>query len=367
MNKSGLLKAVDGLTGSALISIILKLKISRLKRIGAGEFISPGTLGKILVIRPGGIGDAVLLLPALKHIRALYPGAQIDVLCEKRNHGIFQLSGDINRVYLYDRGLELIKCLQNTYDAVIDTEQWHRLSAIISYLTGARMRIGFNTNERGELFTHKIPYSHDDYEGRSFYNLIAPLSHFNTIDGTPDVLLSGGSFIDAEPIEIFKTGRTIAIATGASVKERRWGGENFGLMAKELSDRGSFNILIIGSKADKSDAMKIKSYCPEAVDLTGATSLTDTVPLLKAVSALVCADSGIMHIANAAGTPTVCLFGSGIEKKWAPSGKRHRVINKRLPCSPCTKFGYTPKCEQVRCLTQITVEEVVREVIDLLG
>ncbi|MBF0458265.1 MAG: glycosyltransferase family 9 protein [Nitrospirae bacterium] len=364
MNRTGLLKAVDGLTGSALISII-----SRLKRIRSDEFPSPvisdGPLRKILVIRPGGIGDAVLLLPALKHLRALHRGAQIDVLCEKRNHGIFQLSGDINRIYLYDSGLQLIKCLRNTYDAVIDTEQWHRLSAIIAYLTGARLRIGFNTNERGELFTHKIPYSHDDYEGRSFINLIAPLSRIDISDGVPDVFLSGEAFIDAEPIWIFKTGRTVAIAAGASVKERRWGGENFGLMARQLSDIG-FNILIIGSKADKPDAMIIKGYCPEAVDLTGATSLKDTVPLLKAVSALVCADSGIMHIASAAGTPTVCLFGSGIGKKWAPLGKRHRIINKRLPCSPCTKFGYTPPCEQVRCLTQITVDEVVREVIDLL-
>ncbi|MBF0404648.1 glycosyltransferase family 9 protein [Candidatus Magnetominusculus xianensis] len=364
MNKIRFLKAVDRVVGSALSSII----VSILRLIGR-ESLSHGTLGKILVIRPGGIGDAVLLLPALKkiseQIRELCPGAQIDILCEKRNHGIFQLSGDINRIYLYDRGIGLIKCLRNSYDAVVDTEQWHRLSAVIAYLTRARVRVGFNTNERGGLFTHMIPYSHDDYEGKSFFNLIAPLIGVKPFDGVPDVFISGGAFIDSGHIEIFKTGKTIAIAPGASVKERSWGGDNFGLTAQRLSELG-FNIVIIGSQADKSDAVTIKDYCTGAVDFTGTTSLKDTAPLLKSVSALVCADSGIMHIAYALGTPTVSLFGSGIEKKWAPQGKSHRVINKHLPCSPCTKFGYTPPCASVKCLTQITVDEVVGEVVDLL-
>ncbi|MBF0318757.1 MAG: glycosyltransferase family 9 protein [Nitrospirae bacterium] len=179
------------------------------------------------------------------------------------------------------------------------------------------------------------------------------------------MFLSGEAFIETGSVEVFKTNRTIAISPGASVKERRWGGENFGLVAKILFDRG-FNILIIGAQADKPDALIIKKLCPAALDLTGSTSLQDTAPLLKSVSALICADSGIMHIANAVGTPTVCLFGSGIGKKWAPLGQRHRIINKRLPCSPCTKFGYTPLCDSPECLRQITAVEAVDMLIDLL-
>lgn len=365
MNKVGFLKAVDRIAGVPLVSVL-----SIIRRIGrlhkTGEFpVSPGTLKKLLVIRPGGVGDAVLLLPALKKIHKLCPGVRIDVLCEKRNHGVFRLSGDIARTYLYDGRWGLAKCLGNKYDAVIDTEQWHRLSAVISYLTGAPVRVGFNTNERGELFTHKIPYSQGDYEGKSFFNLIAPIAGAEPGDGIPDVYLSGEAFIDTESVEIFKTRMTVAIAPGASVRERRWGGDNFGLTAKKLFDTGLFNIMIIGSQADKPDALTIKKYCPEALDLTCRTLLQETPPLLKSVSTLICADSGIMHIASAIGTPTVCLFGSGIEKKWAPLGKKHRIINKRLPCSPCTTFGHTPRCDSVKCLRQITVGEVVGEVLGI--
>ena len=121
---------------------------------------------KILVIRPGGIGDAVLLFPALKELRKKFPESAIDILAEKRNAGIFALCPDISSVILYDdkppSGLTSV--IRGKYDIVIDTEQWHRLTAAVSYMTGAPIRAGFQTNERAELYTHKAPYSQDDYE-----------------------------------------------------------------------------------------------------------------------------------------------------------------------------------------------------------
>jgi len=91
---------------------------------------------------PAGIGDAVLLIPAIEAVRMKFPDARIDILCEKRNADIFILTKMVNKVYLYDRGLELFKCLRNNYDVVIDTEQWHRLSAIVARMTGTPIRIG---------------------------------------------------------------------------------------------------------------------------------------------------------------------------------------------------------------------------------
>jgi len=78
-------------------------------------------------------------------------------------------------------------------------------------------------------------------------------------------------------------------------------------------------------------------------------------------------DTGLMHLAYGVGTPTVSLFGAGIQEKWAPPGVNHLTINKHVPCSPCTKFGYTPSCPYgVRCLGEVTVEEVRESVLDLL-
>ena len=357
MNKTNLIKLADQLIGKTLVSLLR----------GKGKLNKTPVFKKILLIRPGGIGDAVLLLPAIRALKEEFPDSTIDVLCEKRNADIFRLSNDINAIYLYDRGTDLFRALRNKYDVVIDTEQWHRLSAVVAYLSGAHVRIGFDTNERRKLFTHRILYSHEDYEVHSFLHLTGPLiskaPHFDKnkpfvdIPDNASTVLSSGKETKKNLVAVFP---------GASVPERRWGGDGFGKVAEALTDKG-YEIIILGSRSESGDAERIKKYAKNAVDMTGRTGLMGVAALLKSCNLLISADSGLLHIAYAVGTPTVSLFGSGIEKKWAPPGKRHRVLNKHLPCSPCTKFGYTPRCRRnVECLLSIDAGEVIRTAVTLL-
>lgn len=360
MNKIKLLKFSDGIIGRAFVFL--------LPRIKRPDKDNPKNSKKILLIRPGGIGDAVLLLPAIDALKSRFPDSDIDVLCEKRNAEIFMLSNIIGRIFLYDRGLDLFRSLRNKYDVVIDTEQWHRLSAVAAYLSGAPIRIGFGTNEREKLFTHRISYSHEDYEVYSFLQLIEPLidRNYDFKGGEPFIRIKNDVASHFQD-ELKNKGKVIAIFSGASVTERRWGGDKFGAVAKILSDKG-YDIIILGSDADRADAERIKKHAGSCVDLTGRTNLRDIAAVLKESRLLITADSGLMHIAYAVGTPTVSLFGSGIEKKWAPRGENHIVLNKHLDCSPCTKFGYTPCCKRnVECLSLISVEDVVAAVKTILG
>lgn len=356
MNKIVFLKSIDRITGRFLVQLLSRFQREEASKKGLQD------LKRLLIIRPGGIGDAVLLLPSIKALKKAYPEVQLDVLCEKRNYGIFELTDCVNRIYLYDRGFDLLKVLKNRYDGVIDTEQWHRLSAVIAFLTGSPVRIGFDTNERRRLFTYRIPYSHDDYEVYSFFNLLKPLlgyiPQFNVDE----------SFIDIEDKEeaTFISEPAVAIFPGASIRERRWGGNNYGIVARELIKKG-FKVIILGSGIDREEARDISRIAPHAVDLTGKTSLKDVALILKRCRLLISTDSGLLHLAVGVGTSTLSLFGSGIEKKWAPRGRRHVVINKRLPCSPCTRFGYTPRCKnKIACLTSISPEEVLERALQLL-
>ncbi|MBF0539763.1 MAG: glycosyltransferase family 9 protein, partial [Nitrospirae bacterium] len=123
MNRTELLKRLDAAIGRPLVPLT--------RRLARGRKGSPTNMRNVLFIRPGGIGDAVLLLPSISHVKQALPGASIDVLCEGRNAGVFVMSAAVSRTYLYDRGIDLIRCLGNHYDVVIDTEQWHCLSAIV--------------------------------------------------------------------------------------------------------------------------------------------------------------------------------------------------------------------------------------------
>jgi len=321
----------------------------------------------ILVIRPGGIGDAVLLIPAIRYLKKCYPDAKITILGEKRNSAIFSLCSSVDKTIHYDKLRELFTAIRCGYDMVIDTEQWHRLSAVVARFTGAPLIIGYGTNERKKLSTRTVPYSHSDYEVDSFFNLLASIGIARPDEiTTPFLVIPEDARQNAESMLGKLVDKPfVAIFPGASVTERRWGVDKFGEVAARLVRQG-ISVVVIGGKEDVADSEKIFAG-KFGLNLAGKTSLAETAAVIDKSILLVSGDSGILHIGVGLGKSTVSLFGPGIVEKWAPRGPRHIVINKKLPCSPCTKFGYTPECPiNARCMAEITVDEVVAAVEKLL-
>ncbi len=331
---------------------------------------------KILVIRPGGIGDAALLYPALKALRESFKDSIINVLAERRNAGILKVCPYISNVFLYDfrPPIELFKTILANYDIVIDTEQWHRLTETAAYLTRAPIRVGFGTNERAELFTHPVPYSHNDYEVYSFLNLVSAVTEirYDFNENEPFIPLDSNLISQIRPAFLEfrkKWGTTAGVFAGATIPERRWGMENFAETSKKLSQEG-IGTVIVGGRADLKDVKKFEENVgrENILNFVGKTSLIETAAIISQVDLFVTSDTGLMHIAYGVGTPTVSLFGAGIQRKWAPIGKNHIAINNDQFCSPCTKFGYTPRCPySVKCLKNITVDEVKEAVLKLLS
>lgn len=351
-----LIKHIDKVLG-VLFTWLLSTPTSQLIRIPQN----------ILVIRPGGIGDAVLLIPSIRLLKNTYPEATITVLAERRNCGVFSISLAVDRLLLYDWPGGLLHAIRGKYDVVIDSEQWHRLSAVVARLTGAPVIIGYGTNERRRLFTHAVPYSHSEYEADSFFNLLALLGILSPDEiifpflVVPDVARQK---VEAM-IENFVTAPFVAIFPGASIPERRWGADKFGDVAERLHRHG-ITVVVVGGKEDAIDGEKIVAG-KFGLNLAGKTSLVETAAVIDMSNLLLSGDSGILHIGVGLGKPTVSLFGPGIAEKWAPRGPRHIVINKNLPCSPCTKFGHTPNCPvNARCMAKITVDEVVVAVKKLI-
>lgn len=355
-----LLKQVDICIGPGIASCVRLLFPTKRNRTVKND--------AFLFIRPGGIGDAVLLVPAVSALKRVFPKAIIDILAEKRNSAIFSMCPSVNRVYHYENLSELFAAICGHYDGVIDTEQWHRLSAVAARLTRAPMLIGFATNEREKIFTHKIPYSQDDHEIDSFNRLIKPLIGDATAAVKPPFLTVPDAAQEKTDsiLRPLQSRRFVAIFPGGSIRERQWGSVRFHAVARMLITRG-YGIAVVGDRKDIESGREIVSGLANALDICGKATLLETAAVLKNASLLITGDSGIMHIAYGLGTSTVSLFGPGIEMKWAPRGENHIVINKHLPCSPCTKFGYTPRCKRnAECMKLITPEEVFEKVMELL-
>ncbi len=355
--KVKLLKFCDSSFGNILVNYLPLLPLR--------NDVKPAS---ILFIRPGGIGDAVLLIPAIKALNKKYPDAKIDVLAEKRNCGVFSLCPEIRDVYQYDRPKELWTAVRNDYDVVIDTEQWHRMSAVVARLTRAPMTIGYATNDRKKMLTHQMPYSHDDYEAESFLHLIEPIVGKVDFESDRPFISVPHELTDkAKSCLVQLTGRKIiAVFPGGSIPEKRWGTDRFRKVAMELAVKG-YGIVVVGGKEDVADGAVILEGIPGTINLCGRLSLSETAAVLKEAELLITGDSGIMHTGYGLGVRTLALFGPGIERKWAPRGSNCSIINKHLDCSPCTKFGYTPQCRKnAECMTLISVEEVYEKAIELL-
>ena len=348
-----------------------RIKLLKFLDKTAGKFINlflkekhletVSSLERVLFIRPGGLGDAVLLTPAILNLKSVFPEAEIDILAEKRNYQILKIVPEINRIYCYDKPQDFLKIITRKYDIVIDTEQWHRLSSILARFIG-KITVGFSTNERRKNLDIKVEYSHSRYEIESFLDLLrALLEHLKRnrklTYNIPFIKLSG------------KTDKRfdVAIFTGATIKYRKWDIMKYRELIKRLTGKG-LNIVVIGAKNDVKFNRMVCSGFENIEDFSGKTNLIETAYLIATSKVLFSTDSGILHIGVALGIPTISLFGPGIEEKWGPKGKKDIVINKHLPCSPCTRFGYTPKCKiNAKCIKDIETDEVYNATMRLLN
>jgi len=351
---------IDGLLGTLLIKLLPPTNVQK-----AAGIRTPSTC---LIIRPGGIGDAVLLAPMIRQIKLRFPGLIIDFLVEKRNRSVIAMYGPVGQVYCYDRPLDLIKVLSRRYDAVIDTEQWYRLSAVVARLVRAGKRVGFATNARSKMFSHPIVYSLDEYEVVSFFRLLEPFGIRAELptDLSPFLQIPREAESRAASLCVgLNPESLVVIFPGASIPQKRWGGDRFRLVGRALAEKG-LTLLVVGGAEESATGMRIVADgC--GVNLAGKTSLTETAAIIAHAAAVVSGDSGILHLAYALGRPTVALFGPSSVAKWAPQGARHIVIKHGLPCAPCSQFGRTPTClRKIECLRNIAVEEVTAAVCEVL-
>lgn len=352
-----LLKKLDQLLGSQAVSLLTT----------STGGLAPSAFNAILVIRPGGIGDAVLLIPSLAALRKNFPAARITVLAEQRNASVFELTDVVSEVLLYHKPGDLFAALKVRYDAVVDTEQWHRLSAVVARLVRAPVSIGFGTNERRKMFSHVVAYSHSDHETLSFFKLFEPLGIDMPQIEIPFLSVPEQAASRREELLAPLSGSPyVVLFPGATIAEKLWPVERFREVAARLNSHG-FAIVIVGGRGEVADAACIASD-GNNLNLAGKTTLAETAAIIEHARVVITGDSGVMHLAYGLGRPSVSLFGPSNVQKWAPVGENHIVIQHDLSCSPCSRFGYTPRCpSNVRCMAGITVDEVVEAVFRLLN
>jgi heptosyltransferase-2 len=143
---------------------------------------------------------------------------------------------------------------------------------------------------------------------------------------------------------------------------KQWPIENFAAVAQAALGRQE-PVWVLGSAAERALGDRIVELAGAGVrNLCGETRLEDAVDLLSLASAAVTNDSGLMHVAAAAGARVIAIYGSSSPAYTPPLTSRSTVHYLALPCSPC--FRRECPLGHLRCLREISPAEI-RKSLDL--
>ena len=383
------MKFIDKYAGWLLCTLLslLDFFIKPFKKVA-----KPSSPKNILVMKFWGMGSIILSTPLLQAIRTKFPDSKIYFLTLSRNREIVKMFEPVNEVITLDidRGpagflaslINIIFAMRKLkLDILFDLEFFTRFSAIVTYLSGAKERIGFKAWEvwRGRLHTVGVPFNRYWHITQNFYNLGSPV-------GIPEeknlVLLQPKLHID-EQTEIknvlgqfnLKPNEYISINPNAGeiALTRKWPKDNFARLTKKILDK-SQNIKIVYTGNSKETAYVnsiIAGLDPSrVVNASGALNISQLIIILKNSKMLISNDSGPLHLGVALKTPTVSFFGPETPVLYAPSGEKNIVFFKNLDCSPCINVheDKTFHCEKKipACLEDITVEEVWKKMEQLI-
>ena len=165
------------------------------------------------------------------------------------------------------------------------------------------------------------------------------------------------------------------LSLGANKKYREWPYKYYAKIAQKIHKKTGWLGLICGAENEFDLGEHIKKLCDAPLqNYTGQTTLSELTCLLAKSQILISNETGTVHIANAVGTPTVCILGGGHFGRFVPypelSGKINnlKVVYHKMPCYGCDwKCVYHIKDEDpAPCISNISVDAVWNEVKILL-
>ena len=368
-----LLYAVDRCLGIAFIFLFLPFK--GFSRQPASDF------SRILIIKLTLMGDTVLLVPTLRAIREKFPRAKISVIVTQTNSEILK-----NCPYIDEKIIAPLEKLLNPFylaglikriraikfDLAIDFEQWYRISALISFLSGAKERIGFETARqyRHYLFTRTVLHKKEMHELESFLDL-ARLLNIESTNKKLELWPQEQNFKEArvylERLDVNSDFIILHSEVSATGRQRQWPIENFGKLGNIIREKYNLQVLIASSSKGRGEAEELNSLLGNQAGLLIGVPLLTLFVIAGKARIVVTNNTGFMHLAVASGAVVIGLHGPTSSVKWGPWGTRAASIKSRMPCSPCLYLGFEYGCKTDKCMRQIHVDEVLMQVEKALG
>lgn len=334
---------------------------------------------KILVRGTNWIGDAVMAIPALRHLRLIFPEAEITLHTRSWAEGIFRDADFIDEILAFDKTSSKIRdafqqarsLREKKFDiAVLLPNSFE--SALVAGLAGIPKRFGYAKDGRSLLLSTAAPvpeWKNVRHEVFYYLNLVGALEKELLGTQTPwseipnlDLPVSGTRKVEAR--ELFTSHgldtskKIVALGVGSTnSRAKRWPAANYAALNDRLQDELNVNVVLVGGNDELDVSQEVYAIAGrKPVILTGKTDLAEAVAILAEVDILISNDMGLAHIAPAAGTKTIVIFGPTNPETTRPFSENASIV-KRLDveCSPCMLRD----CPiDHRCMVRITPDNV---------
>jgi ADP-heptose:LPS heptosyltransferase len=359
---------------------------------------------KFLVIMLSEMGSLILAYPMFQQLKKQYPGANLYGLLFEKNKEVLTLLGVTppeNILTIRDTSFHVfaIDCLRALnqirklkIDVVIDCELFARISSIFSFLSGARIRVGFHphTQEglyRGSFINRPVLFNPYHHISRQFLTLAAaidsvsvpkakqPLGRTNLraplIDFARDEIEAMQARLQADFRAVADKELVLIYPGGGILPIRAWPRNYYSQVAGELIKKG-YAVGVVGLAEDRDLATAILSDCnnPACIDLTGYTrTVRELMLIFQFAALLITNDGGPGQFAAMTPIPAIIFYGPETPDLYGPADEKATIFYNPLPCSPClTAFNHrnSPCDGDNQCLKQISPEQVLKKALEIL-
>ena len=340
-----------------------------------------------------------------EELKRRYPESALHVMLFAKNREVLDLLGLVppeNVLTLDDRSMtrflrDFANCLHTLwalkFDVVIDCELFARVSSILSFLSGAAIRVGFHphTQEglyRGSFINRPVvynPYRHLSQQLLTMANAVESETVPVAKAVSPPVP-SETPLLEFPAGEIEETtarlhadfpsvrGRSLVLVypSGGILPIRAWPIEHYKELCVGLLADGHA-VGVIGLASDKATGRAVTEHCasPLCIDLTGYTeSVRRLLALFHRAALLITNDGGPGQFAVLTPIRSIVLFGPETPLLYRPLSPRAHFVHLELSCSPClTAYNHRlSACDgDNRCLKEISSGQVLAMAREILA
>ena len=297
----------------------------------------------------------------------------------------------INEIYVYDKDhyrslprFQRIAYLwklhstihRNKFDVLFDLSNTNEYGFFAKFFWKVPYRFGFQYKKRGLFLTQKIKIK-NGFEKKHVASHYSDLLRFLNLD--PGVIHKKLDFFLDPGEKYHVTEQDLKIcflpgggaSWGPNAQNRYWPMSSYAKLGDTLSKTFHAKIFLIGSLSEKNLCDQIQSEMKSpCINLAGQTSLQELAYLMHASQLVIGSESGPLHLVTALKTPSIAIYGPVDEKTYGPysAQKTHCVAYQEdLACRPCYRNFRMPKCENRLCLTELSVDHVLKIATHLLN